>query len=274
MSDHLILESKIITFCSKNYIAELNAWIAKIEHSGIFKNQLKVYCFDDDSAKFCHNLNMSYVLLDSKPIDRKHVWVERCKIFLKLSQEGLDFIHSDLDALWDKDIRKYLSKRRRRKVFDIAFSCGTYNPPIAWKLHGFVLCAGLFYSRSNNKTIQFWENVLELAMICKDDQEAINNIFAKGCCQLKIQKKDIIKPFVVPGGEMRIPPCGFPVKFTTATCLMNDSEISIGIIPHRICSRVTYQQRGKFVNHPLLAPSKSRLVQYKELGLIPAEFSL
>lgn len=257
------------------YITELKIWIKKLGHSKINKNYLKVYCFDRGSANFCDNSNIPHVLLNKQPLDRRQVWIERCKVFLELTREGLDFVHSDLDALWDKDIRKYLSKKKRKKDFDIAFSCGTYNPPSTWKLYGFVLCAGLFYSQSSNKTMRFWERVLDLALACNDDQEAINTIFKESCSHHDIQKKNTTESFVVPGpGGGEIPACSFPANFSTATCLIEDSKIVIGIIPHKVCSRVTYQQRGKFVNHPLLAPSDSRLNQYIQLGLIPSELNI
>ena len=114
--------------------------------------------------------NIKSIEISLADLDRQQAWIERCKIFLELSRAGIDFIHSDLDALWDRDIRKYLSRIKNRNFeFDIAFSCGTYNPPSFWELCGFVLCAGLFYSKSNKVAVSFWQEVLRNVEICSDD---------------------------------------------------------------------------------------------------------
>ena len=74
----------------------------------------------------------------------------RVRFFRFLLANGCDFIHSDADAFWLADPRPWLMPRGRD--FDLLASQGTCLPLAHYRAHRFVLCAGFFLCRANDRT--------------------------------------------------------------------------------------------------------------------------
>ena len=97
----------------------------------------------------------------------------RTRLFLHLANAGRDFVHSDADAVWTRDPRRYMA---RHPDFDLLISQGTRFPPEHYLRFGFVLCAGFFLCRSNERTRDYFERVEALGREDVDDQRRMNHV--------------------------------------------------------------------------------------------------
>ena len=80
----------------------------------------------------------------------------RVKLFRRLASSGRDFIHSDADAFWLHDPRPWLASH---PDCDLLASQGTTWPTGQYLRHHFVLCAGFFLCRSNERTRAYFARV-------------------------------------------------------------------------------------------------------------------
>ena len=102
-------------------------------------------------------------------------WIYRIKILKSFFEKNTyDYlIHSDLDAIWKKDICEVIFKENSNNI-DLFFSQGTVFPIEHLEKHKFVLCCGFFCIKYNKKTLNFFNNYIKNLKKIKDDQEAIN----------------------------------------------------------------------------------------------------
>lgn len=95
----------------------------------------------------------------------------RVKMFAHLAAGGCDFIHSDADAFWHADPRPWLMEH---SGYDLLCSQGTTFPRAHYHRHRFVLCAGFFLCRANERTRGYFETVDALTRHEPDDQVCMN----------------------------------------------------------------------------------------------------
>ena len=100
----------------------------------------------------------------------------RTRLFLHLARAGRDFIHSDGDAYWVRDPRPWLM---RHGQFDLLMSQGTAFPYDQYRRHRFVLCAGFFLCRANDRTRAYFERVQALASENPLDQWGMNLVLPR-----------------------------------------------------------------------------------------------
>ncbi len=100
-------------------------------------------------------------------------WARRLPVFAALAEGGIDFIHSDLDAVW---LRDPIPMCWEQQTGDLVFSQGTFHPEAAFQHQGFVLCCGWFAVRAGPATAGFFHAVAARAARERDDQTAINLI--------------------------------------------------------------------------------------------------
>ena len=100
----------------------------------------------------------------------------RTRLFLHLAKAGRDFINSDADAFWVRDPRPWLA---RHSEFDLLVSQGTSFPASQYQLHHFVLCAGFFLCRSNDRTRIYFERVESLLDENPRDQLRMNVVLMR-----------------------------------------------------------------------------------------------
>lgn len=159
----------VISMCNKNYYEILENWILHVLDTGfesIFIIALDDYTFDKLLKK---NIPCALVNADH---EFGNVMTLRSYIFSLLCKNGIDFIHSDIDAIWLKNPTEFCFD----ETSDITFSQGTIWPPEALKRWGFVLCCGFFSVKANAKTRLFFAKVAEYTRDLKSDQQATNRI--------------------------------------------------------------------------------------------------
>lgn len=141
----------------------------------------RIICLDDKELHYLRKMGIAalsyYDLIPDAskiehPISRQRFWYLRVQLFLSLAEQGINFIHSDADALWLKDPRPWLLGHAGH---DILFSQGTlyfrpllHKPPLQWKLHTFpretlplVVCAGFFLAYANHRTKNYFTEVAQ-----------------------------------------------------------------------------------------------------------------
>ena len=95
----------------------------------------------------------------------------RVRLFRRLAAAGVDFIHSDADALWLGDPRPWLMRQDR---YDLLLSQGTVFPRAHYHRHRFTVCAGFFLCRANARTRAYFERVEALGDTQPSDQVRMN----------------------------------------------------------------------------------------------------
>lgn len=97
----------------------------------------------------------------------------RVSLFRALAENGVDFIHSDADALWLRDPRPWLERHRD---YDMLCSQDGASPPFHARRYGFVLCAGFFLCRANERTARLWAAVQGRHDVRASDQWRLNAV--------------------------------------------------------------------------------------------------
>ena len=106
-------------------------------------------------------------------------WMTRLRttLFARLAAAGVDFLHSDADALWQRDPRPWL---REHMGFDLLFSQGTTHPSRHHWAAGFTVCAGFFFARASARTAAFFEEAERMATReASDDQSQFNRLLRR-----------------------------------------------------------------------------------------------
>ncbi len=115
------------------------------------------------------------------------LWIRRINVFAALCRAGVDFIHSDVDAVWMRDPRAaYFDERG----VDLIISQGTVWPPDVHRQFGFVLCCGLFQLRSNAGTQRLLGELAEDVLSTRDDQVSLNRLIAARSIAWQIDPDD------------------------------------------------------------------------------------
>jgi hypothetical protein len=168
------------------------------------------------------------------------LWFQRTLVFAFLAERGIDFIHSDVDAVWLEDPRPLCFAD---DAIDLAFSQGTNYPAAVWQIWGFVLCCGLFAVRANPGTASFFAKVSALATRIPDDQVAVNALLAQHRMVWETTGQD----------SMTLAVRGNPF---TAYCRMLSGTcealgLRVGLIPHDRVPRLPMAGTDAVVRHPL-----------------------
>ena len=159
-----------VVFANGAYIAILTNWLAYARAAGA--SNILIMALDDETMAFARQAQLECVLLP--PVEtRNELWGLRIEVFAALSRAGVDFIHSDADAIW---LRSPYASLFPTGV-DLTFSQGTRWPNDIVDQWGFVLCCGLFSVRSGNGAVRFFEAVQRRMIVDDDDQAAVNRAF-------------------------------------------------------------------------------------------------
>ena len=175
-----------VVFGTFGYRKILDRWIGHARAAGC--GDYRVVCMDDRLLRYLredraetravayHALlpNEPRVDIDAMADHRSRIQAltpMRVTLFRTLAEHGIDFIHSDADAFWLRDPRPWLEARGD---YDLLISQGTALPPEHVSRHGFVLCAGFFLCRANERTVRLWSAVEAAVADCPDDQVCLN----------------------------------------------------------------------------------------------------
>lgn len=161
-----------IVFANSAYSDILDNWL---RHALPFVGKdLIVFALDElMDARAC-SLGVCSILLPFNGL-LDELWLFRVRVFEALVNLGVNFIHSDADAVWLADPRQYCSDLD----VDLAISPGTVWPFEAVELWGFVLCCGFFCARATPKMASFLQQVKQTTIVHRDDQAALNRVLLK-----------------------------------------------------------------------------------------------
>lgn len=160
----------IISFCSYDYIDLAEMWITELS-----KLNITNYIIISTDQKTYEYLKSKNINTELRNYDKNETfWIYRIKILKSFFEKNTNdyLIHSDLDAIWKKNICEDLFKENNN--IDLFFSQGTIFPKEYLEKHKFVLCCGFFCIKYNKKTLNFFNNYIKNLEIIKDDQKAIN----------------------------------------------------------------------------------------------------
>jgi len=173
---------------------------------------------------------------------RKGLWMVRLEVFSALCEAGVDFVHSDADAVWMKNpLPKYFADGE----LDLLFSPGTIWPPDVIRKWGFVLCCGFFGMRATSATTRILREATSLAQQTQDDQVAINRLLCENGTQWTL-------PATIDfhGVQAGLPYCGY-AELVEGTC--DAFGARVGLLPFREFQRAPMPAEEVFVKH-LLSP--------------------
>jgi hypothetical protein len=157
-----------VTFATDDFAPLLANWLRHAKAAGVTDSL--VIAMDEALAARLEQVGTPAIRhgFDGTPGD---LWYQRTLIFEWLARRGVDFIHSDVDAVWLRDPRPFC---RADPDFDLVFSQGTNYPPEVWHAWGFVLCCGLFAVKASPATARFFTEVRRMTAQVQDDQVAVN----------------------------------------------------------------------------------------------------
>ena len=104
---------------------------------------------------------------------RRLIWTQTLKIRRDILNTGVNYLHSDADAIWLKDVRESVFRHQT----DFVTSRARGTPPSAMEKWGFVMCLGFYYCRSNDKTRAFYDTYIEYSAQLGHDQNGLNQLF-------------------------------------------------------------------------------------------------
>jgi hypothetical protein len=157
----------ILVFASGPYAAILANWVRFASRTGA--NRILIVALADGVEGIAVANGLPFFKIPGH-LTLKQLWVVRAQIFAALASAGIDFIHSDADAVWLKSPMNEIAALET----DVAFSSGTVWPNSALEAWGFVVCCGFFFARGTPATSAFFSEVAARAEACGDDQIAVN----------------------------------------------------------------------------------------------------
>lgn len=192
------------------------------------------------------------------------LWVERIRAFAALCDAGIDFIHSDVDALWLRDPRQaYLADSDA----DLIASQGTVWPADVHRQFGFVLCCGLFALRSSAASRQLLAELAADVALTRDDQVSLNRLLVKRRIAWHVEPTD--RYFLTLGltnGATRVLCSRSPIVGRSS------DGLRVSVLPHHLFQRVPMPPPyggDPFVSHPLTAKDpQAKLAEFARLGCL------
>lgn len=158
-----------VVVASNDYAQLLDNWLCHMSILGI--ERFLIVVMDDDLAGRLKGAHLSVARgeFDGSAAD---FWLQRARIWAYLVAEGVEFIHSDIDAVWLRDpVPEYADAK-----FDLLVSQGTIHPDDVLTAWGFVLCTGFFWARPTPASRRlFHALVMSAETIMKSDDQATLN---------------------------------------------------------------------------------------------------
>jgi hypothetical protein len=147
---------------------------------------------------------------------------------------GVDFIHSDADAVW---LRNPLDRFFADRDADLIVSQGTAWPHDVHARWGLVLCCGLFYVHASKKMSAFMAEMLRDMRTSRDDQVSFNRVVASDEVEWEIHE-----------------PYRMAFKTRTFTCSRQVIEgrgkhLRIRVLPHHLFQRMHMPGEPAYVKH-------------------------
>jgi hypothetical protein len=226
-----------VVFATGNFGRLLDNWLAHAHGAGV--RQPVVFAMDGALSLPAG----SDALLVTYGFDGSlsDLWFRRALVFEFLSAQGVDFIHSDVDAVWLGDPRSLCFGDG---AFDLVFSQGGAYPEEIWRRWGFVLCCGLFAARANANTAAFFAKVRALAERIPDDQVAVNALLEQHGVSWETTGHE-----TYPLQDRRGRTFTAYRDMLTGRCMA--LVLRLGLIPHHRVPRLAIAGTDAVVRHPL-----------------------
>ncbi len=235
----------VIAFANSNYSDVLRNWVASVRQAGV--DNLLIISLDRVTEDICAELKVHTYALTPISDDFPELMRMRVRMFRDLCQLGVDFVNSDLDAMWMKDPLPYLDKLDG----DLLIQQGTVQPPYLHEEWGFTLCSGFFLARASRRMELFFKLMLEDD---RGDQISLNDVLFRDNVTFTATST-------------------YPVTFRNRIVNMSDEPISgvsdnfsVKVLPHELFQRLVNRSPDAYIKHPQAPKEQSeKLRTLKEL---------
>lgn len=163
----------VIAFANAGYATLTENWIWHMRRIGV--DNVTLCALDDETLRLART-NGTPAVRVGDTARLADLWILRAQLFRALASQRIDFIHSDVDAIWLRDPRPRLLGTQAQ----LAFSQGTVWPNDIARAWGFVLCCGLFLARATPTVAEFFERLSQRIVDEKDDQTSLNRALRDG----------------------------------------------------------------------------------------------
>ena len=245
----------IIAFADSRYADVLMNWLVALALQGV--DNYLVIALDRDLHALLTAHGVPCVLSELKG-DLGDLWVARIRVFAALCAAGIDFIHSDVDAIWLRDPREaYLGESDA----DLIASQGTIWPADVHRRFGFVLCGGLLAVRSSAASRKLLAELGADVAVTRDDQVSLNRLIARRGIVWQMAPADC---YYLSNGEMRLLCSKSPIAGRTP------DGLRVSVLPQHLFQRVPLQLKEMpFVSHPLTPKEpQAKLAEFARTGCL------
>jgi hypothetical protein len=244
----------IVVFADLAYADVLANWLEHTQKLGV--RNILIVALDPQTFEAATSRGIACALLP-KAASRAELWATRVELFAALATAGVDFVHSDADAVW---LRSPIDELFGQQV-DLAFSQGTRLPVDVLARWGFVLCCGLFAARATAASRTFFAAVANRIKIDRDDQVAVNRLLFLANTSWRIDQPGEVRTWK--GASFRT----FE-KPVFGSC----GDLKLALMPHAQFTRLPEISPRTMVAHPLPSPSdrevgQRRTGKLRRLGL-------
>jgi hypothetical protein len=236
----------LVVVVSGDYALLLDNWMAHINALGISRFLVVAMDYAIENHLSGRGIITARAHFDGSASD---FWLRRMLIWQYLTKLGVDFVQSDIDAIWLKDpIPEFFTGQSH----DLLCSQGTLHPADAASSWGFVLCTGLMGIRSGPAAIRFFDAFQDRAdqILATDDQEVMNHLLGEN---------DLIWDMAGAEPEINhldgIPFDSYPSIITGTSAALG---VTIGLLPLSLFPRLPTSANGSYVKH-LLRPEDDTL---------------
>ena len=237
-------DSVIVTQVAYNYFPIFEIWYRAMQRLGV--HNILLIALDPLTVEKARSAGIHYWYLPifgfQKSV-RRLIWTETLKVRQKILNAGVNYLHSDADAIWQRDVRAQVLNHKT----DFVTSMAQGTPKSALESWGFVMCLGFYFCRSNQRTRAIYDRYIEMTAALGHDQNGLNQLlFEQGLTW-------------TPAGE----------GLLHGTC--SDNGISVTAIPQEIVARPkdlqAVQKTG--VMHPVLSRQSiiGKIELLKEFGV-------
>lgn len=235
----------IITQLANNFFPIFEIW-----YSHFKKFQLKnllVIALDSVVYERVRDMGIEVYLLPiyNYQTGIRHIlWHETVKFRKKINDMGVNYIHTDIDAIWLNNPVGIINSLPGDIVSSIAYGV----PPNVLKEWGFVMCLGFYAMRSSDATRRIYNKYIKYTQRYGHDQNGLNQL---------LMENEVI---------WRNREFGYKQGWCEQLCL------NIDLIPDDVISRDPMLMKNEtrpFVFHPLLegAGIAGKIIQLRGYGL-------
>jgi hypothetical protein len=247
-------EPLVLTFANSAYTPLLRHWLRRTCQLGV---RPCVIALDNDVEKTARSFEADVYRMEIGP-GLPALWLRRVQLFRSLARLGVDFVHSDVDAIWLRNPVPFMLDTGA----DLVASQGTVWPPDVVDAWGFVLCCGLFLARGKNSVANLFDEVASRRTDIErgDDQAAFNRTLHDNS-----PAWDLDSTTPPRSGSWQ----GISFNTYPETVHARTKDLHVAMLPYEICPRLPEPPTGPaMVAHPL-APKQldAKIALLEQLGL-------